>query len=109
MIKPLGLSSSEIELIENVLRSFLSKKKKLTVSIFGSRVRGGYRQYSDLDLWIETVPPLTRAEESDLRALFEDSDLAIKVDIVTPESCLESYLENISAEKKIWFKETHCS
>ncbi len=100
MIKPLGLSDSQNEFIENVLRTFLKQKTQFTVSIFGSRVRGGYRQYSDLDLWIEAVPLLTRTEEADLRSLFEESELPIKVDIVTPETCLESYLENISAEKK---------
>ncbi|WP_413613386.1 nucleotidyltransferase family protein [Bdellovibrio sp. HCB-110] len=102
MIKPLGLSESQNEFIENVLRDFLKQKTQFTVSIFGSRVRGGYRQYSDLDLWIESVPPLDRTEEADLRSLFEESELPIKVDIVTPETCLPSYLENISAEKKIW-------
>lgn len=102
MTKPLGLSDSQVELVENTLRDFLKSKKKFTVSVFGSRSRGGYRQYSDLDLWIEATPPLTRPEEADLRSLFEESILPIKVDIVTPESCLESYLENISAEKKVW-------
>jgi hypothetical protein len=47
---------------------------------------------------------LTRVEETDLQALFQESDLPIKVDIVTPESCLESYLANITAEKKIWLQ-----
>lgn len=104
MIKPLGLSDSQVEFIENTLRSFLKAKSKYIVSVFGSRARGGYRQYSDLDLWIESIPPLTRAEEAELRNLFEDSDLPIKVDIVTPESCLESYLENILAEKQTWLE-----
>ncbi len=104
MTKPLGLSDSHIEFIEKVLRSFLKSKKQFTVSVFGSRVRGGYRQYSDLDLWIETDPPLTRPEEAELRGVFEDSELPIKIDIVTPETCLESYLETISEEKKIWLE-----
>ncbi|WP_410468737.1 nucleotidyltransferase family protein [Bdellovibrio bacteriovorus] len=104
MTKPLGLSDSQIELIEIILRNFLKSKVEFTVSVFGSRVRGGYRQYSDLDLWIEATPALTRSEEADLRSLFEESSLPIKVDIVTPESCLESYRENISVEKKVWLK-----
>lgn len=104
MSKPLGLKETQVKAIENILRSFLEPKEQFTVSIFGSRVRGGYRQYSDLDLWIETVPPLTRSEEVELRTLFEESDLPIKVDIVTPETCLESYLENISTEKKEWIR-----
>ena len=104
MIKPLGLSNDQSEHIEKVLRAFLKHKAQFTVSIFGSRARGGFRQYSDLDLWIESVPPLNRDEEAELRSSFEESDLPIKVDIVTPETCLESYLENISAERKVWFK-----
>lgn len=104
MTKPLGLSDSQVEFVESTLRNFFKTKKKFTVSIFGSRARGGYRQYSDLDLWIEAAPSLTRSEEADLRSVFEESDLPIKVDIVTPESCLESYWENISAEKKVWLK-----
>lgn len=102
MTEPLGLSDSQMEFIEKTLRDFLKSKQQFTVAVFGSRARGGYRQYSDLDLWIETTPSLTRSEEADLRSLFETSDLPIKVDIVTPESCLDSYLENILAEKRVW-------
>lgn len=104
MTKPLGLPDSQVQFVEDSLRTALKSKDQYTVSIFGSRVRGGYRQYSDLDLWIESVPPLSRSEEADLRNTFEESDLAIKVDIVTPENCLESYLKNILAEKKTWIK-----
>lgn len=103
MTKPLGLSDAQSALIENILRSFFKTKTQFAVFIFGSRARGDFRQYSDLDLWIESVPTLTRHEETTLRTSFEESDLTIKVDIVTPESCLEAYAANIAKEKKVWF------
>ncbi|MBO9665715.1 MAG: nucleotidyltransferase domain-containing protein [Bdellovibrio sp.] len=103
MIKPLGLLPEQIDFIERTLQELLKNKRVINVSIFGSRVRGDYRQYSDLDLWIESTPELSRSEESTLRLRFEESDLPIKIDIVTPESCHADYRENIMSEKKLWF------
>lgn len=98
-----GLSQETLSYIEGILRQALKNKSCYSVSIFGSRVKNKFRQYSDLDLWLESSPSMTPSEISNLRIQFEESQLAIKVDIVTLESCLPEYIEQIQSEKKLWF------
>ncbi|MGZ3634290.1 MAG: nucleotidyltransferase domain-containing protein, partial [Parachlamydiaceae bacterium] len=62
------------------------------------------KKYSDIDLWIESEPELLQNEITNLMDIFEQSDLTIKVDIVTEETCLRVYKERILKEKVLWFK-----
>lgn len=52
------------------------------VSVFGSRVQGKARPYSDLDLAIEVEPAPDWRTWARLREAFEASDLPICVDVV---------------------------
>ena len=100
MSKPQGLEQKYLDLIQQTLRNGIDRKHQ--VYFFGSRAFGGYKKYSDLDLWIECQPPLSRKELMKLREDFEESDLPIQIDLVTPETCLEAYKERIQNEKVIW-------
>ena len=104
MSKLFGLDTSVLNQISTLLTQNLQSKKNYLVYVFGSRARGTHRQYSDLDLWIECDPPLTSAEKTNLDDIFEDSDLAITIDIVTPETCLKAYEPQIKNEMKLWFR-----
>jgi predicted nucleotidyltransferase len=81
----------------------LKLKSRYQVWVFGSRAKSTYKQYSDLDLWVDSQPALSLSEISKLHQLFEESDLAITVDIVTPETCLPEYKNQILSEQKLWF------
>lgn len=102
MAEPSGLTQTVLDQIENILNQTLDRKKKYSVFVFGSRAQGNFRQYSDLDLWIESVPQLEPQEISNLRENLEISNIPIKVDIVTPEICLPEYLDRIQTQKKLW-------
>jgi len=54
----------------------------VTVHAFGSRVNGGARPYSDLDIALITDAPLPIAQVADLAEAFALSDLPFRVDIV---------------------------
>jgi len=99
-----GLKQENLDFIKESILKELVHKKMIAVSIFGSRAKNTYRQYSDLDLWIESTPPLSISEKSKLAELYEESNLPIKIDIVTPEQCLPVYLDQINSEKKLWFE-----
>jgi predicted nucleotidyltransferase len=103
VIEPLGLSVDQISQIRKTLVDSLALKKKTKVFVFGSRATGKHKKYSDLDLWIETDPELSQSEISQILEKFEESNLSITVDIVTPESCLPEYLDHIQNQKKLWF------
>lgn len=98
-----GLNEKVLAEIQKLLMEVLESKSRYTVFVFGSRSKNTYKQYSDLDLWIESEPALSSKEISDLYQSFEESDLAINVDVVTPESCLPAYKNQIQSEKKLWF------
>ncbi len=104
MPEPLGLSPQQIKEIEEKLRLCLKEKSSWNVDVFGSRRRGDFKVYSDLDLWIDSKPSLTEFEMATLREQFEESELPIKIDIVTNESVLEDYRAHISGEKVNWLK-----
>lgn len=104
MHEPLGLTSEQVQEIEDKLRLGLQKKANWKVDVFGSRRRGDFKTYSDLDLWIETHPALSDLEMATLREIFEESELPIKVDLVTPETVFEDYRPNIVHEKINWLR-----
>ena len=103
---PQGLSSSQQKIVSDILHAHLLAKDSFSVSFFGSRSKKTFRKYSDLDLWIETSPSLTRAEIADIYEAMEESDLPIKIDIVTPETCLKEFLPHILSEKVLWYSKT---
>ncbi|MGZ3748014.1 MAG: nucleotidyltransferase family protein [Pseudobdellovibrionaceae bacterium] len=106
MVEPKGLSPEQREQIKLILNSYLHCKKQVSVFIFGSRAKGNFRKYSDLDLLIESEPQLSAIELSNLADSFNESDLPIKVDVVTLENCLNAYKESIEKEKVLWFTST---
>jgi predicted nucleotidyltransferase len=106
--EPGGLSAAVIEAIKNSLIDSLKAKSDFKIYVFGSRAKNNYKKYSDLDLWIESKPSLNQREVTNILEKFEESDLAVKVDVVTPENCLPEYAESIQNEKKLWFTAQRC-
>lgn len=104
MNKNFGLADVHFNFILDTLKSALSSKKNYSVCIFGSRAFGKEKKYSDLDIWIDSTPDFSKVELTSCHTLFEESDLPIKVDIVTPKTCLEDYKPNIERQKVLWFE-----
>ncbi len=98
-----GLSQDNLQLIVNILKKFLTDKSKFEVYVFGSRAKNKNRKYSDFDLWIDSVPELSANEISSLREDFENSELPIKVDVLTNQTCLAEYRARIVTERVFWF------
>ena len=65
------------------------------VWVFGSRATRMAKPYSDLDLVIITEERLSLATMADLTAAFDESDLAIKVDVVDWAATSETFREII--------------
>lgn len=99
-----GLSDENRNAITEILLNTLRNKISCSISVFGSRATGHYRKYSDLDLWIASTPPLSEEERMVLSEKFDDSTVSIKIDIVTPESCLPEYQERIKSELVPWIQ-----
>ena len=105
-VERFGLGSAEASLIKDILSQVLAHKGSWSVYVFGSRSTLKHRKYSDIDLWIDSSIPLSEGDLSNLKQKFEDSDLPIKVDIVTAGTCFEPYRDRILGERQLWLTST---
>ena len=69
--------------------------------VFGSRARGDYQKFSDLDLYIETNKNLDNLIEKVKEELI-DSDLPIKVDLAQSKYFASAYKESLNQDKVLW-------
>lgn len=92
-----GLTPLQLEIISTKLLLPL-ENAGIKVWFFGSRARGDFKQFSDLDVLYEgqNIPPsLIGSVSEDL----EESSLPIKVDLVNIEDLAESYRESVLRDR----------
>ena len=92
----LQLTEAEYQFVKKTLNTLLPEAK---LYVFGSRSTGTAKQYSDLDLLIDSDKELPLSLLSELREIFTESNLPFKVDIVDKHRITEEFLEKI---KKDW-------
>jgi predicted nucleotidyltransferase len=76
----LDVREEHVRILCSVLRSLLPKDARAYV--FGSRVSGEARRYSDLDLALEWSGPLGLGVLGEIAEALSESDLPYKVDVV---------------------------
>lgn len=84
------LSSAELVIIKKILRDVHN------IIIFGSRVKGSSKPFSDLDICLkEQISP---AAFESLKEKFENSDLPFKVDLVEYDRVSKFFQEIIDTQ-----------
>ena len=78
-----GLTDEQLSQVQKCL------PKQTKVKLFGSRVKGNFRQLSDLDVCI--MSDLSRAEITKIIEAFEESDLPFTVDVVLYGDCSDEF------------------
>lgn len=91
------LEPHDLEIVVKILKQYLPE---YAIWAFGSRVRGGAKKFSDLDLVVVTTEPLSLEKLADVEEAFDQSDLPFKVDIVDWASTTEAF-RNIINECKV--------
>lgn len=81
----------EPQYLEIVRQILLKHVPKAHVWVFGSRITGKFKKYSDLDLAIINAKPLTLSEITELKEAFVESDLPFRVDIVDWNAISEEF------------------
>ncbi len=76
----IDLPSAELALVGTILRRHLPESVR--VFVFGSRVSGTARRYSDLDLALDDGKPLGLDIMASLSDAFSESVLPFKVDVI---------------------------
>ena len=76
-----------------------SKKAGIKVFVFGSRARGDFKKFSDLDLLLESSKQISLGFVANLSENLSHSNLPIKVDLVRLEDLAKAYKENVMRER----------
>ena len=98
MPKNIALKTIEIKWLKQIFVSIPSIQK---VMVFGSRVRGDNRAYSDLDVLISGL--ISSADRAKLAELLEDSSLPFTVDIAVESQLQPDFLVAIKKEYKLLY------
>jgi predicted nucleotidyltransferase len=94
---PIDLPADHKRLVLKILCAHLPPNAEIWV--FGSRVTGRARRYSDLDLAIDAGRRLTLDEIAILTEAFSDSDLPYRVDLVDWHEIDDRWRQMIVAER----------
>lgn len=95
-----GLTEEEFSILNSAVIQPL-KEKNCTVWIFGSRARGDFKNFSDIDL-LYAAPPLSKLTPGFYGLLKEAADrsrLNYKVDLVNVEDLAQSYRESVLKDR----------
>lgn len=88
----IDLTEQQSHIVKTILQKYLPNT---SVWVFGSRIKGTAKTYSDLDLALITEQPLTIRQQAELEQAFSDSDLPFSVDLVDWASCSEAFKQII--------------
>lgn len=94
----IDLTELERKTIIDILQKHLPG---ISVWVFGSRIKGTAKLYSDLDLALITKNALTIREQAALELAFTDSDLPFSVDLIDWSSCSEEFKQIILQQYEV--------
>jgi predicted nucleotidyltransferase len=78
-MKTIDIRPEDLRLVRSILDRHLPGRE---IRVFGSRVGGKTKPFSDLDLAVMGEEPIAASVMADVREAFRESDLPFKVDVV---------------------------
>lgn len=93
-----GIKDDQWQIIDQLLIQPV-KKQGGALWVFGSRARGDYRTFSDLDVLVKSDLPFPVGFLSKIKEDLEESRITIKIDLVEIEDLAESYKDNILRDR----------
>lgn len=92
-----GLDPQHYLWIKKILSTFFPGSK---VFVFGSRARGDFKRYSDLDLAIQLSNPAKAKTWQEVQEQFSESRIPIKIDLVELDKIDPDFRQSIDPELK---------
>ena len=86
------LKPHELEVVRNILNRFVPEAE---IIVFGSRIHGTAKPWSDLDLAIKAKSALDWKVLEDIKEAFQESDLPFRVDVLDWNDITESFRKAI--------------
>ncbi|HNW83402.1 MAG TPA: nucleotidyltransferase domain-containing protein [bacterium] len=94
----IDLSQKHLEIIKEILKKHVPDCE---VRVFGSRVKGAAKSYSDLDIAIAGKEKIPRKKIHEIKEAFEESSLPIRVDVVDFNSISKEFQEVICQKYEV--------
>ncbi|MBC7428069.1 MAG: nucleotidyltransferase domain-containing protein [Bacteriovorax sp.] len=98
-MKSFGLRPEELQEIKQILQKTFGDLEDAKVYLFGSRATGKHKEYSDIDLAINSKSKELSKKISLFNEEWEKSKLPYKVDLTSWKDIYKSYLPKIRKEK----------
>ncbi len=90
------LKENELEIIQKILSPY---HKLYNIYVFGSRIKGNHRKFSDLDLCFISEKEMPLLHLGNLTEEFEESNLPFKVDIIDYNRVTDEFKKIIDKNK----------
>ena len=97
MMNKIDADPEHLKIVKKILAALLPASAK--VWVFGSRVTGTAKPYSDLDLVVEAEHPLSLGTMAKLADAFDESNLPYKIDVVDWHAMNESFRDSIKKQR----------
>jgi predicted nucleotidyltransferase len=94
----INVSPRQLETIKRILAEYVGGCE---VRVFGSRVNGPAKEYSDLDVAVVSPNKIKLRCKMLLREAFEESDLPFRVDIIDYNAASDEFRTIIDAKYEI--------
>ncbi len=94
---------NEFELIAETIKKHIPYCE---IRVFGSRIKGTARSYSDIDIAIVTDKKIEPMVMEKIREEFAESDLPFRVDVLDFNAISESFRKIIEAQYEVLKSET---
>ena len=102
-MQSIDITPEDLEIVQSILSQFVPHE---AVWVFGSRITGLARKFSDLDLAIITDKPLDFDRYAAIKEAFSDSHLPFKVDVVDWSAISDDFKHIIKSNYVILQKRT---
>lgn len=103
-MRAFGLRPSELKKIHDLLQAFFGNLSDAKIYLFGSRATGKQKDYSDIDLAINSKAKNLHQSISLLKEEWEKSSIPYNVDIVLWSDISKAYLPRIRKEKFLFWR-----
>ncbi|HEY3780399.1 MAG TPA: nucleotidyltransferase domain-containing protein [Fimbriimonadaceae bacterium] len=103
MNEPISLPNRYLTAVRSIFDRHRTSLDGIKVYLVGSRASGNAKEFSDIDLLLETSTTLSFLQMGLLRSDFEESDLPISVDLLDANSLTPEFHELVKTRAiQIW-------
>jgi len=94
-----GIDKKTKDKIVNIISVLIPEAK---IYLFGSRARGNYKKYSDIDIALDVGKPLPIQDVDEVKSMLNESNITYLIDVLDFHSVNTAMQQEIMKEKIIW-------